>query len=218
MPPDTCINILIADDHPSILAGIRAALQNLRDFRIVGEASDSTGIVELLSRNACDVLVTDFDMPDGKYNDGFTMLTYLRSHFPNLPIIVFTALSGRNLTEKLISAGVKAVVGKGDDTRHLVAAVRAVHRGETYCSPAVRRTLNEANDGRKPRDLTRNELEVLRLYISGMSVGEIAARLNRTKQTISLQKSTAMQKLGVERDAELYQVVYTSQRVLPDIY
>ncbi|KUZ09319.1 hypothetical protein WL88_21305 [Burkholderia diffusa] len=146
------------------------------------------------------------------------MMTYLRSHFPDLPIIVFTALSGRNLTEKLISAGVKAVVGKGDDTRHLVAAVRAVHGGEAYYSPTVRRMLNEANDGRKPRDLTKSELEVLRLYISGMSVGEIAARLNRTKQTISLQKSMAMQKLGVERDAELYQVVYRSQRVLPDIY
>ncbi|MDN7452294.1 response regulator transcription factor [Burkholderia cenocepacia] len=218
MHPDTLIRILIADDHPSILAGIRMALQSIGKVKIVGEAADSSGIVDGLSQHACDVLITDFDMPGGRYNDGFSMLTHIRSHYPDLPIIVFTGLSGNNLTDNLIELGVKAVVSKGDDMRYLTTAILAVHAGATYLSPKVRMLRNEASRGRKHRGLTKSELEVLRLYISGLSVGEIAERLNRTKQTISVQKFKAMQKLGAERDAELYQIIYAFQRPLPDIY
>lgn len=218
MDPDTLIRILVADDHPLVLAGIRVSLQSTRTVKIVGEATDSSGIVDGLSQHTCDVLITDFVMPGGRYNDGLSMLTFIQSHYPDLPIIVFTALNGNNLTDNLIELGVKAVVSKADDTRYLTTAVLAVHAGATYYSPTVRRMREAARGGRKHRGLTNSEMEVLRLYISGLSVGEIAERLKRTKQTISAQKSGAIQKLGAVRDAELFQIIYASQGEFPEIY
>ncbi len=206
----TPFNVLIADDHPLVLAGIEAALHDLRSVRLVGMACNSTEIVNLLIQDRCDLLVTDFMMPDGKYNDGLTMLAYLRSHFPELPIIVFTALNGISLTDELVKLGIKSIVSKTDDVGHLISAIYAARSGAEYFSPSVDRTIRSLRGGSRNDKLTKSELEVLRLYVSGLSITEIAERLHRTKQTISAQKIKAMQKLGVERDADLYQYVYRS--------
>ncbi|MDN7646238.1 response regulator [Burkholderia cenocepacia] len=211
MVATTTINVVIADDHPAVVAGIESALRGLRSIRIVGVADNSTGIVELLSQHSCGLLITDFSMPDGKFNDGLAMLTYLRAHFPDLPIVVFTELDGANLTNKLLKLEIKAIVNKADDIGHLISAVYAILANSVYLSPGVTRASLERRRGRKHLDLTKSETEVLRLYVSGMTVSEIATHLNRTKQTISAQKINAMRKLGIERDVDLYKFVYESQ-------
>ncbi|WP_334000590.1 response regulator transcription factor [Burkholderia gladioli] len=122
---NTTFNVLIADDHPLVVTGVESALRDLRSMRIVGTAGNSTQIVERLGREACDLLITDFVMPDGRYNDGLTMLTYIRSHFPDLPVIVFTAVDGIALTGELTRLGVKAIVNKADDVGHLISAKAA---------------------------------------------------------------------------------------------
>ncbi|WP_240154634.1 MULTISPECIES: response regulator [unclassified Burkholderia] len=136
---NTTFNVLIADDHPLVVTGVESALRDLRSLRIVGTAGNSTQIVERLGREACDLLITDFVMPDGRYNDGLTMLTYIRSHFPDLPVIVFTAVDGIALTGELTRLGVKAIVNKADDVGHLISAIYAVHAGSEYLSPSVSR-------------------------------------------------------------------------------
>ncbi|KVF77996.1 LuxR family transcriptional regulator [Burkholderia sp. FL-7-2-10-S1-D7] len=211
MIANTTFNLLIADDHPLVLTGIEATLRNLRPLRIVGAACNSTEIVELLTLRQCDLLITDFSMPNGKFNDGLTMLTYIRSHYPDLPIIVFTALDSVVMTSKLLKLGVKGIVSKTDDIGHLVSAIYSVRTGYEYLSPSISRPLKSSQSTRKKTDLTKNELEVLRLYVSGMSITKIATQLHRTKQTISAQKIKAMQKLGIERDADLYQMIYESR-------
>lgn len=211
MIANSTFNLVIADDHPLVLTGIEAALRNLRPLQIVGAACNSTEIVELLAQQRCDLLITDFSMPNGKFNDGLTMLTYIRSHHPDLPIIVFTALDSVVMTGKLLKLGIKGIVSKVDDIGHLISAIYSVRTGYEYLSPGVSRAPKTSRSSRKKTDLTTNELEVLRLYVSGMSITQIAARLHRTKQTISAQKITAMHKLGIQRDADLYQMVYESR-------
>jgi len=212
MVANPSFNILIADDHPLVRSGIEVALRSLRLLRIVGVASNSTEIVDFLSQQSCDLLITDFAMPNGKFNDGFTMLTYIRSHYPDLPIVVFTGLDGVALTGKLMKLGVKAIVHKADDIGHLISAVYAVRSSSEYLSPSVSRASRGMSGGRREAELSKNELEVLRLYVTGMSITEIAARLHRTKQTISAQKIRAMRKLGIERDVDLYQILYEESR------
>ncbi|AEA58717.1 LuxR family DNA-binding response regulator [Burkholderia gladioli BSR3] len=209
---NTTFNVLIADDHPLVVTGVESALRDLRSLRIVGTAGNSTQIVERLGREACDLLITDFVMPDGRYNDGLTMLTYIRSHFPDLPVIVFTAVDGIALTGELTRLGVKAIVNKADDVGHLISAIYAVHAGSEYLSPSVSRANPRLRGTARRGGLTRSELEVLRLYVSGLSITQIADKLRRTKQTISAQKIKAMHKLGVERDADLYLYIYQSKR------
>lgn len=212
------LNVVIADDHPAVLIGIEATLHSLCPVHVTGTAGNSTEIVDLLSSQPCDLLITDFVMPNGKYNDGLAMLSYLRTHFPDVQIILITALDGAGLANKLLKLGVKAIVSKVDDVAHLISAVYAVLANAEYLSPQVSAARRKQRIGSRHLNLTKNEFEVLRLYVSGMSVSEIAAQLRRTRQTISAQKMKAMQKIGVERDADLYQIVFESRRGFDDFF
>lgn len=214
----TTLNVVIADDHPAVLSGIKAILCGLCAVRVTGAAGNSTEIVDLLSSQPCDLLITDFAMPNGKYHDGLEMLSYLRTNFPDVQIILITALDGAGLANKLLKLGVKAIVSKVDDVAHLISAVYAVLANAEYLSPRVSAARRKQRIGPPHMNLTQGEIEVLRLYASGMSVSEIAAQLRRTRQTISAQKKKAMQKIGVERDADLYQIVFESRRGFNDFF
>ena len=199
------INLIIADDHPTLIAGIKHELSSIHTLEIVGTASNSTEIVELLAKEHCDILITDYVMPGGEYGDGMTMLSFLRRHYPNLRIIVFTTIDSQIMLTELVKLGVHSVLNKVEHISHLTFAIHAVHAGATYFSPKHCLSGNSADhlQTRTTRRLSRREAEVIRLYVSGLSINEIASQFNRSKQTISSQKTSAMRKLGIKRDVEL---------------
>jgi two-component system capsular synthesis response regulator RcsB len=100
-------------------------------------------------------------------------------------------------------------VNKSDDLSHIGLAVQHVSRNLEYMSPSVKASLDalRMNAGGKSDEvmLSRRELEVVRLFVSGMTIKEISEQLNRSIKTISTQKNTAMRKLGIDRDSELFQ-------------
>jgi two-component system, NarL family, captular synthesis response regulator RcsB len=206
------INLILADDHPAIIAGLKFELSRVHTFNIVGTAHDSTTLVNLLSKVPCDILITDFAMPGGQYGDGITMLSFLKRRYPSLKIIVFTTIDNFAIAAELRKIGIDSTLNKSKDPGYLISAIHVVHAGATYYSPTLQdgpglggptHTLNEGS----PR-LSSREAEVVRLYLSGITVNEIAAQLNRTKQTVSAQKRSAMRKLGVARDAELFRFAH----------
>jgi two-component system capsular synthesis response regulator RcsB len=203
------IRVIVADDHPVILLGARHALARFADIEVVGEARQSTQLVRALTNGPCDVLVTDLAMPGGLHGDGLPLIGYVRRHFPTLPIVVLTMLENPALIRRLGEMGVTAVVSKSDDLAHIGLAVRYVMRGVPYAGPSVRGAHEALGRGaaakRADKLLSRREIEVVRLYVSGMTMKEIAARLNRSIKTISTHKIAALRKLGLERDSELFQ-------------
>ncbi len=86
------IRIILADDHPALLAGLTHELAKLPTLEIVGTAEDSDSLVELINTTEADVLVTDYVMPGGKYGDGMGLLAYIRRARPKLKTLVFTTL------------------------------------------------------------------------------------------------------------------------------
>lgn len=103
--------------------------------------------------------------------------------------------------------GVHAVVNKADEVGHLISAVHAAYAGASYFSPRLQ-ALGIGGRRNRARALSPRESEVVRLVVSGSSISEIACQLNRTKQTISSQKRSAMRKLGIERDVDLFGFAY----------
>ncbi|HTI18231.1 MAG TPA: response regulator [Trinickia sp.] len=213
------IRVVIADDHPVILLGARHALARFPDMEVVGEARQSTDLVKLLSSVPCDVVVTDLAMPGGVHGDGLPLISYVQRHFPMLPIVVLTMLENTALIRRLGEMGVVAIVSKSDDLAHIGLAVRHVVHGLSYAGPSVR-ALREAfhtitgrkgragqNDGKEAADvrLSPREIEVVRLFASGLTVKEMAERLKRSIKTVSSHKTAALRKLGLERDSELFQ-------------
>lgn len=207
------IRLVLADDHPALLSGIKHDLSVVPTLEVIGTATDSGELVKLLNKNACDVLITDYAMPGGEFGDGMTLLAYLQRTYPELKIVVFTTIENPALAQEIAKLGVQAVLSKSHDTGHLISAVHAVYAGATYfrsTSRAREGALAESALGAdaRTRTLSTREMEVVRLFVSGMSINEIAERLHRTKQTISAQKTRAMRKLGIDRDADLFRFAY----------
>ncbi|CAH2920618.1 MAG: Two-component transcriptional response regulator, LuxR family [uncultured Paraburkholderia sp.] len=203
------VKVVIADDHPVILFGAEQALLKFPGIQVVARARQSTELIKVLQTTACDVLVTDLAMPGGQFGDGLPLIGYLRRNFPNLPIVMLTMLENAALLQRLRELGVTLVVNKSDDLSHIGLAVRHVSRHLEYLSPSVKASLDalRMNAGGKSDEvmLSRRELEVVRLFVSGMTIKEISEQLNRSIKTISTQKNTAMRKLGIDRDSELFQ-------------
>jgi two-component system, NarL family, captular synthesis response regulator RcsB len=203
------IRVVVADDHPVILFGAEHALLKFPGIQVVARARQSTELVKALQTTPCDVLVTDLAMPGGQYGDGLPLIGYLRRNFPDIPIVVLTMLENPALLKRLSELGVISVVHKSDDLSHIGLAVQYVSRNIEYMSPQVKSALESLRmNGTGMRDeviLSKRELEVVRLFVSGMTIKEISEKLNRSIKTISTQKNTAMRKLGLERDSELFQ-------------
>ncbi|MBN3858382.1 MULTISPECIES: response regulator transcription factor [unclassified Paraburkholderia] len=203
------IRVVVADDHPVILFGAEHALLKFPGIQVVARARQSTELIKALQSTPCDVLVTDLAMPGGQYGDGLPLIGYLRRNFPDVPIVVLTMLENAALLKRLGELGVIAVVHKSDDLSHIGLAVQHVSRNLEYMSPQVKLALESLriNSGGKNDEviLSKRELEVVRLFVSGMTIKEISEKLNRSIKTISTQKNTAMRKLGLDRDSELFQ-------------
>jgi len=161
-----------------------------------------------LQKSPCDVAVSDLAMPGGQYGDGMPLLGYIGPQFPTLRIVVLTMLENPALLKRLREVGVTAVINKSDDLSHIGLAIVRVMRGPEYIGPSVRLALDSMGLSASAQQhvvLSKREPEVVRLFVSGMTITEIAAQLKRSIKTISTQKNTAMRKLDIERDSELFQ-------------
>ncbi|NMV39181.1 response regulator transcription factor [Ralstonia insidiosa] len=200
------VRLLLADDHPAIIAGVKASIHGAAGIEIIGTAHSSTEMVAFLDRNPCDVLVTDYAMPGGNYGDGIPLLSFILRRYPGVRVLVLTMMDNPAVLSAIAATGVQGVLSKSDDLTHIVPAVHAAMLGQSYFSPTARTILDASKETQGPgtQTLTRRESEVVRLFVSGLSVGEIAERLHRSKQTVSTQKNSAMRKLGLEREADLF--------------
>jgi two-component system, NarL family, captular synthesis response regulator RcsB len=200
---DNHIRVALADDHPVIRLGIEATLDDISAIRRIGSAVDSTQLVELLDGQPCDILVTDYAMPGGQYGDGLELMSFLRERYPELAIIIMTSMDKAVLIRSLLACGVDSILSKADDMSHLRSAIQAVHSKRKYFSPRITKMIKALPSTNSSR-LSQREFEVIKLYVGGTTINGIAEKLERSKQTISTQKVSAMRKLGIESDADLF--------------
>ena len=200
------LNVVIADDHPIVLVGVRELVERDERFRVVGEAVCSNELVTLLENTAVDLVITDFNMPaDSPYGDGLKLVEYLVRHFPNVRVLVLTMISNPLILTRLQELGVLAVIQKNQLHNEIQAALKAIARGSPVRSkgPQPTSVLESSDLDERFTRLSPKEHEILRLFVSGLSVNEIARGLNRSAKTISTQKVSAMRKLEVSSDQDL---------------
>lgn len=207
------MRIIISDDHPVVLMGLKAALQSYGDrFRIVGEARNGKELIQQLAQEPCDLLITDFSMPgDPPAEDGLAMLSRLRESYPQLPILVLTMLSNPALVQGMLATGVRGVVDKMSMTKELMLAIDVIRAGRTYLSERTRKQIeNVSIAGEDAGTLSPREAEVVRFLAQGLTVSEIARRTERSVKTVSQQKRDAMRKLGLDGDKQLFEYARSS--------
>ncbi len=206
------LKVILADDHPIVLLGMRMSLELEPGIDICGEAADSTELVELMDRVNPHVLVSDFYMPSGAHGDGLTLITFVKRHYPHVKLIILTMMTNASILEKIVAAGADGILLKSGRQADVVNAIRLVAFGQKYIGVEVKNILHEFRLGHTnskgkfdQKALSKKESEVLRLYVAGRSVSEIAIMLNRSVKTISHQKISAQQKLGIANDKQLYE-------------
>lgn len=200
------IRIVLADDHPVVLLGIKAVFAQTLGMEPVGEATSADALFSLLGRQSCDVLITDYSMPGGTRPDGLSMISELHEQYPDMKIVVLTRITSLAMIDPIFKAGALAVIEKGAAMKEVLAAVHTVALGRPYLSERLR------SGSRQPTStaaisansrLSPKEIEVIRLFASGHSNNEIAFLLQVSPKTSSRQKRDAMKKLAARTDAEL---------------
>lgn len=196
--------VVIADDHPLILATLDALLAGIPEIQVVARVRSAEELIDCLASTSCDLLVTDYSMP-GDFADGLSLIRGIRRDYAQLPIAVVTMMANSAVHIALMKSGVLGLVDKASDVQDVVAAVQAVRRGRDFVSPSFRAGMAKFPKARAGRRLTPREAEVFRLLVSGLSVSAIAERCARSVKTISRQKLDGMKKLGLKSDVELFE-------------
>lgn len=200
--------ILLADDHQVVILGVRNVLEGVARYHIVGEALSATELIRKARELTPDIIITDYNMPseDG-YGDGLALVQYLRRNFPRVRILIHTMISSPVIVASLYEEGVSGVLFKSGDLAEILTALGALENNQIYRSTPQALAANHPGGAQDATTriarLSPKELEVLRHFLSGTSVGDIARIMNRSVKTVSTHKIAAMRKLDVETDHEL---------------
>jgi len=202
------IRILLADDHSVMRTGLRLVLERQPDFRVVGEASDGREAVALVQQHKPDVVVMDIGMPN---LNGIEAARQVTAALPEVSVVILSMHSDEAYVLRALKAGARAYLLKESAESDLIAAIRAVHNGKAFFSPAVSRMLVEDYirqlQDREIEDsyelLTTREREVLQLIAEGKSNKEIANMLNLSLYTVESHRGNLMEKLNLHTVPEL---------------
>lgn len=202
------IRILIADDHAVLRSGLRLLLNGQPDFEVVGEASTGEETVERAIALRPDVLLLDIAMPD---LNGLEAARRIRQQAPDLRILVLTMYDDEAYLRQFLEMGAAGYLLKKAADTELVAAIRAVHRGESFLYPSLQGrlidsylkqpsapTTPEGKDGLSPR-----EVDVLRLVALGYTNQQVADELCIGVSTVETHRTRIMEKLGLRGRAQL---------------
>ena len=203
------LNVLLADDHKLLRAGLKLLLQRNPDLTVVGEAADGEQTLQLFQQLEPDLLLLDLSMPK---MDGLDCLREIKSRWPDAKVIVLTMHEDENYIKQAMQAGAAAYVHKSAADTDLFKAIDAVQAGQLYLSQQdsslllhvlLKQDLAPVDNQAPFVLLSPREREVLRLIAHGYSMAEVAERLSLSIKTVDTYKTRLMEKLGTTRKSEL---------------
>jgi DNA-binding NarL/FixJ family response regulator len=191
------IRVLIADDHPLIIAGVRRTIEHLDDIEVVGEAHSGPEILQLVARRDPTVVLMDLRMPG---ITGFDCLEQLRERWPQLKIVVLSACDERETIDGALRAGADAYVLKSAQPIDLAAVLRQVASGSVFYAPATPRPAETGADAPGPA-LTERERAILEAVASGLTTAAISREMWVSEHTVKFHLTNIYRKLGVANRA-----------------
>ncbi|HUX42441.1 MAG TPA: response regulator transcription factor [Rectinemataceae bacterium] len=197
------MRVLIVDDHPFIRKGIRETLSEAIGLLEIEDAADGNQAFELLRANYFDLVIVDVSMPG---RDGLELIRDSLALRPNLRFLMMSVFAEREFAERAYRNGAMGYLAKSSPPSQFLEAVRRILGGQVYVSPEYAELLVLGKTGESEEGgqrLSDRELAVLRRYAAGLSLMEIGRELHLSVKTVSTHKTRAMEKLGIESNAEL---------------
>jgi DNA-binding NarL/FixJ family response regulator len=215
------IRVLVADDDDLMRAGLRAVLSSDATLDVVGEAGDGRAAVEAARRLRPDVVLMDVRMPDV---DGIEATRALAEALPEARVLILTTFEDDEYIFGALDAGASGFLLKRTQPERLIAAIHTVAAGDSLLSPSVtRRVIDRATQGpgvdpaagRRLRELTPRERDVLELCARGLSNSEIAAELVVEESTVKTHVKRILAKLGLRDRVQAVILAYEAGLVRP---
>jgi two-component system, NarL family, response regulator NreC len=198
--PEQPIRVLLADDHPGMLASLRRLLDRELDVDVVGAECSLHSLADDVLGQHPDVLVLDLSLPGGS---SLETIGRLREQAPQTEVVVLTMQDSPAIAQRALSVGASGYVTKDHADTELPEAIRAAVRGEQYVSPQVAARMEELHRALTGRALTPREVEVLRLIALGHTSVEIARKLRLSPRTVETHRAHIHKKLGLGTRAQL---------------
>lgn len=216
---------MVLDDHALVRHAVVSRLTQVAHARVTGDYDCSRRFMAAVLNEAPDVAVIDFSLGPGQI-DGLNLIQDVRRRAPRTRILVISAHFDCATVSGAIAAGAHGFLGKSQALNDLIEATRTILRGRQYLHPSMAAEI--ANMRSRPLHadgpakgyeellararLSLRELEVIRCCLDGMTNIQIANKYVRQTSTISTQKKSALQKLGVNNLSELFKLRYSSER------
>lgn len=193
------VNILLADDHKMVREGIRCLLENVPEFNVVGEAADGYECISLVNKTKPNIVLLDIDMPD---MNGIEALRVIKEQKMLCKVIMLTRHNEIDYLMKALEIGCDGYILKESSFDTLKKAIFKVYSGDKYIEPNMMPLLNanmqeKSTVKKKISELTRREIDVLKMIASGSFNKEIASTLNISERTVKNHVSNIFKKIEV---------------------
>ena len=211
------IKILIADDHPLFLKGLRELIDGEPDWCVVAEAQDGEQAIQLIKEKSPDIAIIDINMPR---KDGLEVAKYVYENQMATAIIILTMYDDGLLFNRAASWGVKGFILKESAVDDIVEGITSVAQGETYVSPKLTVCiLDESADNYRLKDnfrfkLTRMEQKIIRLISENNTTKSIAEKCSISPKTVENHRSNICKKLRLSGKNALLRYVLENKEML----
>jgi DNA-binding NarL/FixJ family response regulator len=202
------LQILVADDHEVVRAGLQALIEHERGWEVCAIAVNGRQAVDAAKRLKPEVIVLDLTMPE---LNGLDALRQIKRALPSTEVMVFSAYHSEEVIEQVFEAGAKSYIQKSEAGRHLVAAIKSLAEHRPFFTPEISQILFRkffsARASKKQsgleHSLTAREREIVRLLAEGHSNKQVASCLGVSIRTAETHRATLMRKLDLDSLAAL---------------
>ncbi len=198
------IKLLVVDDHPIVIAGLKQVFSITLDITVVDEAYNGQQLFDKVNKSDFDIILLDISFPG---ESGIELLKRLKIEKPDLPVIMLSTHPEEEYAVRALRAGASGYVTKTTPPKVLIEAIRKVSTGRKYISPSLAENLASyvGTDMQKAfhENLSDREFQVMRMLVSGKKVKEIADALFISDKTVGTYKTRIMEKLHLKNDVQL---------------
>lgn len=198
------IKILIVDDHQLVRVGIKRLLDDVKNFKVVAEASTGEDAVDLVRQTQPDVVLMDASMPG---IGGLEATKKILRINPAIKVIVVSSHTEEPYPSRFLQAGAVGYLTKGTPLPEMVEAVTKVSIGQRYLTPEIAQKIAlqhiTCSQESPLEELSEREMQVMMMITSGQKVQDISDTLCLSPKTVNTYRYRLYKKLNVENDVEL---------------
>ena len=193
------IRVLLVDDHQIILDSLELLFELMEGIQVVGTLHDSRKVLEFLGQHEVDLLITDLSMP---FLDGIELSFRVKEAFPEIKILMLTVNDQPDRIQDAFKAGISGYVMKKAGRQELETAIKNTMSGQLHYGQEVMKALLTSSDSEdheaKLKQLTKRELEIIKLIVKEYSSAEIAEQLFISLGTVETHRHNIFKKLQVK--------------------